>query len=95
MSTRGEIREILDAIGRLNKPALRLTSLGMHYVELGGRPVLVLVEINLPRLLAVSVKRIAASKRGATSPLNGSVRVSIATAEDLELLGARQAEEKR
>lgn len=82
---RTELRGILDEIARLNKPALRLTSLGMHYIGVEDHPVLVLVELNLPRLLAVSSRRLVESKSGLVSFGKGAIRVSIATPEGREI----------
>lgn len=93
MSTRTELRQSLEGITRLNAPAQRLTSLGMHYIPVDEQPVLVLVEINVPRLLAVLGKRLRKSKRGVAGTAHGAVRLSVATAEGREICGA--AEGKR
>lgn len=95
IQARSELRGILDDIARLNKPALRLTSLGMHYVAIDDQPVLVLVEMNVPRLLAVSVQRLKASKCGVASLGKGAVRVSIATPEGLEICAASQRRKEK
>lgn len=91
MKARAELRAILDDIARLNKPAQRLTSLGMHYIAVDEQPVLVLVELNVPRLLGVSAKRLRESKRGVVSFGKGAVRVSLATPEGHELCAAAAA----
>ena len=84
---RSKLRHSIARITQLNKPAQRLTSLGMHYVEVDEQPVLVLLELNVPRLLAVASNRLIASKRGLASFGKGAVRVSIATPEGLEICG--------
>ncbi len=83
---RADLRQRLEAIARANTSTQRLTSLGMHYMPApDGTPVLVLVEVNVPRLLAVLCERVAKSKRGVASSGKGSVRVSLATPEAREI----------
>lgn len=88
MNTRAELRQSLEGIARLNAPAQRLTSLGMHYIPVDGSPVLVLVEINVPRLLAVLGARLRNSKRGVACGAKGALRLTVATAEGREICGA-------
>lgn len=86
MSTPSELRSILNDIARLNKPAQRLTSLGMHYVPApDGTPVLVLIEINVPRLLATVGQKVCRNKCGMSAGCRGSVRLSLATPEAREI----------
>lgn len=89
---RTEIRTALERNGRHGVHAgERLTSLGMHYIDIDGTPVLVAVEINVPRILAVLGKRLVKSKSATARIANGSVRLTIATAEGREICGAVQS----
>ncbi len=94
MTSRTELREHLEHIAARNVPALRLTSLGMHFVDVGGEPVLVHVELNVHRLLAVALRRLRRSKRGIVTIGSGAMRVAVATPEGLEIC-ARAEEAKR
>lgn len=92
VKARSTLRDNLAAISAANPPAARLTSLGMHYLPAPDEtPVLVTVEINMSRLLAILRARVFKSKRGQASMGKGSVRVSVATPDGLEVLGALQA----
>ena len=92
MSARSELREVLGEIARLNKPAQRLTSLGMHWVAApDGTPVLVLVEINLARLLATIGQKVTRNKCGMSAGCRGSVRLSLARPEDREVCAAHKS----
>lgn len=86
MSAREKLRRRLADIAGLNKPAQRLTSLGMHYVPApDGTPVLVLIEINVPRLLATVGEKVCRNKCGMSAGCKGSVRLSLATPRDREI----------
>jgi hypothetical protein len=88
MNAREKLRQRLSAVASLNKPAQRLTSLGMHYVPApDGTPVLVLIEINVPRLLATVGQKVTRNKCGMSAGCKGSVRLSLATARDREICG--------
>lgn len=90
---RAELRDALDAAKKhgLAAPVERLTSLGMHFIDVDGSPVLVNVAINVPRILAVLGKRLVKSKRGTANLAHGSVRLSVATLEGLEICGAKRS----
>ncbi|MBL9187885.1 MAG: hypothetical protein JNK23_10425 [Opitutaceae bacterium] len=89
---RSEFRQRLAGVRASNAAAVRLTSLGMHFVPAPDEtPVLVTVEINVPRLLAVLGPRLFKSTRGVASSGKGSLRVSIATAEGHEVAGRTRA----
>lgn len=82
---RAEIRSSLERNRRHAVVEPRFTDLGMHYIDVAGEPVLVAVEISVPRLLAVLGKRLVKSKGASARAVNGSVRLTIATADGREL----------
>jgi len=83
---RADLRRRLAAVTHANAVSQRLTSLGMYWMLTSDEtPVLVQVEINVPRLLAISAERLFRSKRGAAASGKGSVRISIATPEGQEI----------
>lgn len=89
---RVEIRGALERNSRHRaQRAERFTDLGMHFIDVDGTPVLVAVELNVPRILAVLGKRLVKSKSGVARLGNGSIRLTIATAEGRELCGAQHA----
>lgn len=91
MSARAELRQRLSDVARLNKPAQRLTSLGMHFVPApDGTPVLVLIEINVQRLLATIGEKVCRNKCGMSAGCKGSVRLSLATPEAREVCAAQR-----
>lgn len=84
--TRAVLRQRLQAIARANTATQRLTSLGMHYVPApDDTPVLVVIEINVPRLLAILGPKVCRNKCGMSAGCRGSVRVSLATPEAREI----------
>lgn len=90
-SKRSQIRRALEKNLRHSGKDLligRLTDLGMHYIDVEGTPVLVTVEINVARILAVLGERLSKSKSGVARLGNGSIRLTIATAEGREICGA-------
>lgn len=61
----------------------------MHFMPAPDEtPVLVSIEVNVPRLLAILAKRVGKSKRGVASIGRGSVRVALATPEAREVCAA-------
>lgn len=90
---RTELRDALERNKRHRIPEAttqRVTDLGMHFIDVDGMPVLVTVEINVPRIVAVLGKRLVTSKSGVAKIANGSVRLRIATAEGRELCVAQK-----
>lgn len=88
LAKRVEIRSALDKnrqhrLGDVAQP--KFTDLGMHFTDVDGTPVLVTVEVNVPRLIATLGKRLAKSKSGMARMANNAVRLSIATAEGREV----------
>lgn len=91
---RAALRKKLLAIARVNTATQRLTSLGMHYIPgPGDSPILVLIEVNVPRLLVMLGQRCCKSKRGLASAARGSVRISLATAEAHEICGELRSQQ--
>ena len=91
MSTRTELRQALEANRRHGHDGFKelrsrsFTDLGMHFIDIDGSPVLVTVEINVPRILAVLGKRLVKAKSATARLGNGSIRLTVATAEGREL----------
>lgn len=81
--------EIRSALEKNRKHSIsgdrRIADLGMHFMDADGTPVLVSVEVNVPRLLGVLGERLARSKNGTARLAHGSVRLEISTPEGKEL----------
>lgn len=91
LAKRSELRATLDANhkhGIREWTPQKMTDLGMHFIDVDGSPVLVQVELNVPRVLAVLGKRLVKSKSATAKMANGSLRLTIATAEGRELCAA-------
>lgn len=90
LAKRIEVRSALEANRRhgLVGQGKRVTSLGMHFIDVDGTPVLVEIEVNVPRLIAYHGKRLVKSKSGTARVSQGSVCLKIATLEGLEFCAA-------
>ncbi|QYM80252.1 hypothetical protein K0B96_06460 [Horticoccus luteus] len=60
------------------------TNLGMHFVDAGAEIVLVHVDVNVRGLLALHARRLIKSKRALATLGKGTIRMSIASADDQE-----------
>lgn len=86
---RADLRDKFRKLTQVNPHRQRMVNLGMHYIPApDGTPVLVTIEINVSRLLATIGPKVCRNKCGMSAGCRGSVRVSLATAEAIEICAA-------